>query len=80
MDAASGMICSASASAGARPAGSGTLIELGYSDAYPSWIHECTHQSRDYAIGANWVVCNPRGYLPHEPNTHFDPELVASIA
>ena len=43
------------------------------------WVHGHTHESRDYAIGVTRVVCNPRGYLPHEPNAHFDPSLVASV-
>jgi predicted phosphodiesterase len=44
------------------------------------WIHGHTHESLNYTIGATRVVCNPRGYLPHEPNSQFDPELVASIS
>lgn len=43
------------------------------------WIHGHTHESCNYAIRGTRVVCNPRGYLPHEPNAHFDPKLVASI-
>lgn len=49
-------------------------------DPVSLWIHGHTHESCKYSIGATQVVCNPRGYLPHEPNSHFDPQLVASIA
>ncbi len=43
------------------------------------WIHGHTHSSIDYRIDGTRVVCNPRGYLPQEPNTEFDPELVVSV-
>ena len=43
------------------------------------WIHGHTHSSIDYRIDDTRVVCNPRGYLPQEPNTEFDPELVVSV-
>jgi predicted phosphodiesterase len=43
------------------------------------WIHGHTHASIDYRIDGTRVVCNPRGYLPHEPNPDFDPELVVSV-
>jgi 3',5'-cyclic AMP phosphodiesterase CpdA len=46
------------------------------------WIHGHTHDSYDYAVNGTRVVCNPRGYLPVEPNPTFDPhfcvELVSS--
>jgi len=37
------------------------------------WIHGHTHESLDYRIDQTRVVCNPRGYIPHEPNLAFDP-------
>jgi predicted phosphodiesterase len=37
------------------------------------WIHGHTHESIDYVVNGTRVVCNPRGYLPHEPNPSFDP-------
>jgi predicted phosphodiesterase len=43
------------------------------------WIHGHTHSSIDYRIDGTRVVCNPRGYLPQEPNTDFDPELVVAV-
>jgi predicted phosphodiesterase len=43
------------------------------------WIHGHTHESVDYRIDGTRVVCNPRGYLPQDPNPHFDPELVVAV-
>ncbi len=37
------------------------------------WIHGHTHASLDYVVNGTRVVCNPRGYLPHEPNPSFNP-------
>jgi predicted phosphodiesterase len=44
------------------------------------WIHGHTHQSFDYAVNGTRIVCNPRGYLPMEPNPAFDPALVAVVS
>jgi predicted phosphodiesterase len=44
------------------------------------WIHGHTHESMDYLIDDTRVVCNPRGYLPQEPNPAFQPALVVEIA
>ena len=44
------------------------------------WVHGHTHESLDYVVGATRVVCNPRGYLPREPNPAFDPALVVEVA
>jgi len=43
------------------------------------WIHGHTHESMDYEIGGTRVVCNPRGYLPQEPNKFFNPKLVVEV-
>lgn len=43
------------------------------------WIHGHTHDSCDYRIGRTRVICNPRGYVPQEPNPDFDPALVVEI-
>jgi len=43
------------------------------------WIHGHTHSSIDYRIDGTRVVCNPRGYLPQDPNPEFDPELVVAV-
>lgn len=40
------------------------------------WIHGHTHESFDYVVNGTRVVCNPRGYLPMEPNPTFDPKFV----
>jgi predicted phosphodiesterase len=40
------------------------------------WIHGHTHESFDYVVKGTRVVCNPRGYLPMEPNPAFDPLFV----
>jgi predicted phosphodiesterase len=44
------------------------------------WIHGHTHESMDYVTEGTRVVCNPRGYLPADPNKSFDPTLVVAIA
>lgn len=43
------------------------------------WVHGHTHRSKDYVVGATRVVCNPRGYVPYEPNFAFTPELVVEV-
>ncbi len=43
------------------------------------WIHGHTHESMDYEIEGTRVVCNPRGYLPMEPNERFNPALIVEI-
>lgn len=43
------------------------------------WVHGHTHESVDYAVGATRVVCNPRGYVPYQPNAAFNPALVVSF-
>ncbi|HEY6921858.1 MAG TPA: metallophosphoesterase [Steroidobacteraceae bacterium] len=37
------------------------------------WVHGHTHESLDYTVNGTRVFCNPRGYLPREPNPSFDP-------
>jgi Icc-related predicted phosphoesterase len=43
------------------------------------WIHGHTHESMDYVVNGTRVVCNPRGYLPQEPNAAFDGGLVVEV-
>jgi predicted phosphodiesterase len=43
------------------------------------WIHGHTHESADYATAGTRVVCNPRGYIPKEPNEAFEPAFVVSL-
>ena len=44
------------------------------------WIHGHTHESFDYVVNGTRVVCNPRGYLPMEPNEAFDPLLTIDVS
>jgi Icc-related predicted phosphoesterase len=43
------------------------------------WIHGHVHDSFDYGVHGTRVVCNPRGYTPHELNEQFQPGLVIEI-
>ena len=43
------------------------------------WIHGHIHDSMDYVIGETRVLCNPRGYIPSEPNPNFNPALVVEL-
>jgi predicted phosphodiesterase len=43
------------------------------------WVHGHTHTSFDYELLGTRVVCNPRGYIPYEPNPDFDPAQVVEI-
>ena len=43
------------------------------------WIHGHTHESMAYEINGTRVVCNPRGYLPQQPNPAFKPGLVVKV-
>jgi hypothetical protein len=36
------------------------------------WTHGHTHYAFDYVIGETRVVCNPRGYEGHEPDSGWD--------
>jgi predicted phosphodiesterase len=44
------------------------------------WAHGHTHESIDYVVNGTRVVCNPRGYLPGEPNPSFDPLGTVELA
>lgn len=44
------------------------------------WVHGHTHSSADYWLAGTRVVCNPRGYIPYEPNPEFDAGLVVEVA
>ena len=43
------------------------------------WVHGHTHTSFDYVLLGTRVVCNPRGYIPYEPNPDFDPRCVVEV-
>lgn len=44
------------------------------------WIHGHTHESMDYVVNGTRVICNPRGYLPHEPNRKFKGKCIVDLA
>jgi predicted phosphodiesterase len=44
------------------------------------WIHGHTHESMDYVVEGTRVVCNPRGYIPMQPNPAFDPMLLIDVS
>lgn len=43
------------------------------------WVHGHMHNSLDYVERGTRVVCNPRGYVPFEPNPDFNPSLVVEV-
>lgn len=43
------------------------------------WLFGHTHDSIDTKVGDTRLVCNPFGYLDHDENEHFDPELFIEI-
>ena len=43
------------------------------------WIHGHMHNSSDYIERGTRVICNPRGYMPFEPNPDFNPDLVVEV-
>jgi Icc-related predicted phosphoesterase len=43
------------------------------------WVHGHTHDSCDYTLGKTQVLCNPFGYVAHEENRAFNPELIVEI-
>lgn len=43
------------------------------------WIHGHTHDAFDYEVCETRVICNPRGYMPHEKSDGFVPNLVVDI-
>lgn len=43
------------------------------------WVHGHTHCSVDYVTDGTRVLCNPRGYGPHDLNPKFAPDLVVEL-
>lgn len=62
-----------------NPAFASDLDELVQTSGAALWVHGHTHDSADYHLGATRVLCNPRGYYPHELNPDFDVDLVVEI-
>lgn len=42
-------------------------------------VHGHMHDSFDYMVDQCRVICNPRGYVPHEPNRLFNPILKVDV-
>jgi predicted phosphodiesterase len=63
-----------------NPAFASELSQLCRGPDVALWVHGHTHESFDYVADGCRVVCNPRGYLPDEPNPGFDPRGVVEIA
>lgn len=43
------------------------------------WIHGHTHDAFDYEIEGTRVICNPRGYAPHDLTVDFRPNLLVAV-
>ena len=43
------------------------------------WVHGHLHDSVDCEVNGTRIVCNPRGYVPCEPNARFVPALTVEI-
>jgi len=43
------------------------------------WVHGHMHNRSDYMIGNCRVMCNPRGYWPHDLNKEFYPEWTLDL-
>lgn len=55
------------------------LDELVAGSGAALWVHGHTHASADYLIGGTRILCNPRGYTPHDLNPSFDPDLIVEV-
>ena len=44
-----------------------------------AWFSGHMHDSFDFMLGETRFVCNPRGYVGHELNPNFDPNLVIEL-
>ncbi len=61
------------------PAFASNLEGLMGGDRVVLWIHGHTHDPFDYEVDGTRVVCNPRGYAPHDLTPGFRPDLVVEI-
>ena len=43
------------------------------------WLHGHTHSSHNYKIDETQIICNPHGYIGHEVNPTFNPQLVIEV-
>jgi predicted phosphodiesterase len=62
-----------------NPAFTSNLDELIMHYQPDLWIHGHIHESFDYTIGKTRVICNPRGYFPHDLNPLFNPEFIVQL-
>lgn len=62
-----------------NPAFASDLDDLVAHSGAALWVHGHTHASCDYRIGETRVLCNPRGYYPHDLNPNFDPNLIVEV-
>lgn len=61
------------------PAFASNLEDLMGTKRVELWIHGHMHDPSDYSIYDTRVVCNPRGYCPHELTPEFQPDFVVEI-
>lgn len=54
-----------------------SLIESNPNIIY--WAHGHIHESVNYKIGDTTIVCNPRGYAPHEVNNNFSIDITYEV-
>jgi Icc-related predicted phosphoesterase len=43
------------------------------------WVHGHMHDPVTYYVGETRVVSNPRGYIPYEDTSHFDPAFTFNV-
>jgi Icc-related predicted phosphoesterase len=43
------------------------------------WVHGHVHDSFDYEVNGTRVICNPRGYVPDEPNPAFAQAMFVDV-
>jgi hypothetical protein len=73
-----------------RWGGTTNLLNWAYANTYTEaiilehpnikcWVHGHTHESHNYTIDKCRVICNPRGYYPHELNPSFNNNLIFEV-
>ena len=61
------------------PCFASNLERLMVSDSLVLWIHGHTHDSCDYDLLETRLVCNPRGYAPHDTNPNFEEQKIVEV-
>lgn len=54
-------------------------LEALLGDPVALWIHGHIHTCSDYTVHGTRVVCNPRGYVPAQPNPEFQPARLLTL-